>query len=198
MKSPNRILIGILFILISFSIYAQSDDQQIDDIEISDFSPILSFLSSDWMEGRESETRGGFMAADYIASMMELYQLAPYGDKLPNSESNSYSYFQDFEIIKYKTEQVSLSFISKEGDQKISTKLIPGVDFDYEPLPAAMDIEASLVFAGYGIVAPEADYDDYKSLDVKGKIVIVLKGFPGHKDTFSAGWKKFGNKACRL
>ncbi len=199
MKSIFRILIGVLFLLISFSIYGQTRDQQVDDIRISDFSPVLSFLSSDWMEGRESETRGGFMAADYIASMMELYQLAPYGDILTNSESNAEkhagSYFQDFEIIKYKTDKVLLSLISKEGDQQILLNLIPGVDFDYDPVPAGMNIEASMVFAGYGIVATDTGYDEYKSLDVKGKIVIVLKGFPGHKDTFSAGWKKFGNKA---
>jgi hypothetical protein len=204
MKSLSRIFIAVLFLLTSVSIYSQTNDQSIDDIVISDFSPVLSFLSSDWMEGRESEAKGGFMAADYIASMMELYQLVPYGDKLPVSggkteEKDSLKgirgYFQDFEIVKYKTEQVSLKLISNEGDLQTSAKLIPGIDFDYEPVPAGMEIKSSMVFAGYGIVDPDIHYDDYKSLDVKGKVVIVLKGFPGHKDTFSAGWKKFGNKA---
>jgi hypothetical protein len=203
MKSLSRILIGVLFLLTSVSIYSQTHEEQIEGIKMSDFSPVLSFLSSDWMEGREAGAKGGFMAADYIASMMELYQLEPYGDKLPGSENKDFenhslkanrSFFQDFEIIKYKVDNVSLSFISEDDNQHNSYNLIQGVDFNFEPDPKGIDAEAPLVFAGYGISASDEGYNDYKSLDVRGKIVIILNGFPGHKDSLSVGCKKFGTK----
>ena len=52
----------------------------------NDFEGILSFLSSDWMEGRATGTRGALMAADYIASMMQLNGLNPYGDFAVNKK----------------------------------------------------------------------------------------------------------------
>ncbi len=199
MKSLSSILIGVLFLLTSVSIYSQTHDEQIEDIKISDFSPMLSFLSSDWMEGREAGAKGGFMAADYIASMMELNGLKPYGDPLPVKESvlgkkknPARSYFQDFDIIKYKTDKASLSWINHAGSSAISFQLNHSVDFEVEAVPNGLEGEAPLVFAGYGISAPDKGYDDYKDLDVKGKIVVVLKGFPGHHDTASMAWKKLG------
>ena len=61
----------------------------------SDFSGTLSFLASDWMQGRKATEKGGFMAADYIASLMKSYQLVPYN----KTDSN---YFQDFKISPYR------------------------------------------------------------------------------------------------
>jgi hypothetical protein len=199
MKSLSRILIVVFFLLTSVSVYSQTHDQQIDDIVISDFSPVLSFLSSDWMEGREAGARDGFMAADYISSMMEHNGLKPYGDPLPVKESASgkennpaRSYFQDFDIIKYKIDKASLSWINQTGASAISFQLNHSIDFEVEAVPNGLEGEAPLVFAGYGISAPDKGYDDYKNLDVKGKIVVVLKGYPGHHDTASMAWKKLG------
>jgi hypothetical protein len=174
------------------ALFPQAVQNQVKPISKSDFSGTLSFLASDWMEGREAGTKGGFMAADYIASMMENYGLIPYGDNETSKNINKPSYFQDFEVIRYKTEKASLSLISKTSSSKSEFEFTEGIDFESEAGPNSVMAEAPLVFAGYGISAPDFGYDDYKKLDVKGCIVIVMKGFPGHFDTISAAWKKFG------
>jgi len=70
-----------LFLWLSaITLPAQNISHAAPALSVNDFAGILSFLSSDWMEGREAGAHGGFMAADYIASMMQLNSLLPYGD----------------------------------------------------------------------------------------------------------------------
>jgi len=144
------------------------------------------------MEGREAGTKGSFIAADYVSSMMQIFGLTPFGDKR-NDQS---SFFQDFEILQSRTETSSLAFIERQAGAQSVFQLIPDVDFIVSTGPNSSDAEASVVFAGYGIMATDKGYNDYKGIDVKGKIVVVLEGFPGHKDTTSAAWKKFGTPAA--
>ncbi len=174
------------------ALFPQTVQNQRKPISKSDFSGTLAFLASDWMEGREAGTKGSFMAADYISAMMEVFGLKPYGDKEHGKNVIKRSYFQDFEIIRYKTETAALSLISKTESSKAEFEFIDGIDFESEAVPNSMVAEAPLVFAGYGISAPDAGYDDYKKIDVKGCIIIVLEGFPGHADTNSVAWKKLG------
>ncbi len=162
-----------------------------------DFKGILSFLSSDWMEGREAGARGGFMAADYIASMMQISGLLPYGDGCKPNEPGSRSspgrsYFQDFELIRYRVEKSSLAIIYNLPGGTSSILLTPGTDFEPNPIPFGREEENSLVFAGYGIEAPGKGYNDYQGSDIRGRIVMILEGFPGHSDTTSYAWKKLG------
>jgi len=169
---------------------------------VNDFAGTLSFLSSDWMEGREAGARGGFMAADYIASMMQLYGLAPSGDldqsnntrdKKPGSNSTfKRTYFQNFEVVRYKTDKETFAFIQRTSTSESALQLSAGTDFELRSGPYGREAETGVVFAGYGITAPDKAYDDYKGQDVKGRIVVVLDGFPGHADTTSPAWKKLG------
>jgi len=183
------ILIASVLFFLQSGISAQTHAKLVPSPEINSFAPMLGFLSSDWMEGRDAGAKGGFMAADYIASMMQLFNLAPYGDKVKAGDKRI-SYFQDFEVLRHKTEKSGLAFIDRSADSQTASILAQGVDYEVEGGTQSIDAETSVVFAGYGINAPDKRYDDYKSLDVKGKIVVVLKGFPGHSDTTSAAWKK--------
>jgi hypothetical protein len=185
-------LLTFALIFWTAALFPQAVQNQVKPISKSDFSGTLSFLASDWMEGREAGAKGGFMAADYIASMMENFGLMPYGNNKTSKNICKPSFFQDFEVIPYKTEKASLSLISKTSSFKAEFKFIEGLDFEAKAGPNSVMAEAPLVFAGYGISAPDFGYDDYKKLVVKGCIVVVMKGFPGHADTTSAGWKKFG------
>ncbi|MBF7092464.1 M20/M25/M40 family metallo-hydrolase [Flavobacterium sp. ALJ2] len=146
----------------------------------SDFSGTLSFLASDWMEGRGSTQKGGFMASEYIASMMELYQLIPY-----NSKSG---YFQDFKILEHTVKKTSFE-IKKRNTETLL--LSPENDYQVTPITQSLQREAQIVFAGYGLSIPKEGCDDYKNLNVKGKIVVILKGFPGHQDSTSTLYQKF-------
>ncbi|MDN3672573.1 M20/M25/M40 family metallo-hydrolase [Flavobacterium branchiarum] len=146
----------------------------------SDFSGTLSFLASDWMEGRGATQKGGFMASDYIASMMQQYQLIPYYSKS--------GYFQDFKIREHTVNKTTFEII-KGSTEKI--QLSSDNDFQVTPIAQSLQNEAQIVFAGYGLTIPKEDYDDYKNINVKGKIIVVLKGFPGHQDSTSVTYKKF-------
>jgi hypothetical protein len=83
--------------------------------EIKDCSGTLAFLSSEWMEGREAGSRGSFLAADYIASMMRLFGLDPYGDTLKANTvkdaekitpgEGGRTYFQDFKVTSRQEEK---------------------------------------------------------------------------------------------
>ena len=162
-----------------------------------DFEGILSFLSSNWMEGREAGARGGFMAADYIASMMQINGLQPYGD-----EGNGYptalalkgnrSFFQNFIVVRHHVEKSILSVIQQSAEGENSILLSPDTDYQIDPIPFSREAVAPLIFAGYGIEAPGNGYNDYADLDVRNCIVVVLDGFPGHTDTTSRAWKKLG------
>jgi hypothetical protein len=185
-------LLTFALIFWTAALFPQTVQNQLKPISKSDFSGTLSFLASDWMEGREAGAKGGFMAADYISSMMENNGLLPFGDNETSKNISKRSYFQDFEVIRYKTESAALSLISKTETSKTEFQLIPAIDFEVEAFTNSLTAEAPLVFAGYGISAPDFGYDDYKKLETKGCIIIVLEGFPGHADTTSAGWKKFG------
>lgn len=151
----------------------------------SDFSGTLSFLASDWMEGREATSKGGFKAADYIASIMELYQLTPYNNQ---SQTENKTFFQAFRIRRHTVEAVSLTI---ENGTYNTVLLSPKTEYQITPINESLKKEASIVFAGYGLSLPKENYDDYKKITVKDKVVLILKGYPGYKDATSIGYKKF-------
>ncbi len=130
-------------------------------------------LASEEMEGRMTGTRGELLATEYAASVLSRLGLKPAGD--------GGSYFQSFPF----TAGVSLGSANRleivSGDKKKPLR----VDHDWRPLSfsATGTFEASpVVFAGYGIVAPELEdnssYDSYAHLDVDGKWVMVLRYYP--------------------
>ncbi len=199
-----KLLIPAILLLPS-ALLAQIKPFKGDTPAEKDFAGPLTFLSSDWMEGREAGARGGFMAADYIASMMQLYGLSPYG--APDNPTHGHSdnqdrhpglqrYFQNFEVLQFKTEKATLALVRRTTESTSELQFTPGIDFEIKTMANGLDAEAPLVFAGYGISAPGLGYDDYKGLNVRDRIVVVLDGFPGHADTTSPSWKVFGNASA--
>ncbi len=163
----------------------------------NDFEGILSFLSSDLMEGRATGTRGALMASEYIASMMQLSGLVPYGDmtlskKTGKSQTPVRTYMQNFKMIRCYVDKSSLKLIGTNADGESALVFRPGTDYAIEPIPFGREAEAQLVFAGYGIEAPDKGYDDYSGIDVRNRIVMILDGYPGHADTSSAAARKLG------
>ncbi|MEN3039309.1 MAG: M20/M25/M40 family metallo-hydrolase, partial [Candidatus Kryptonium sp.] len=119
-----------------------------------------------------SGTKGAELASDYIAKQFKKFGLKPAGDRG--------TYFQYFDFIS-DAKMGDSNFVSfKINDNVIKLNF----KSDFVPLPFSEvgKIKSDVVFAGYGITAPEQNYDDYSGIDVKGKIVIVLKGTPdGYK-----------------
>ena len=194
----KKLLFLSLFLWLSVTtLPAQPASQAVPPPAMKDFTGILSFLSSDWMEGREAGTRGGAMASEYIASMMRLNGLLPFGDPVKNVAwgfpfSNKKSYFQNFNMIRCHVEKSSLALIRHAPEGASSLLFASGIDYQVDPVPFGREAEAPLMFAGYGIEAPGKGYDDYNGIDVSNRIVVMLEGYPGHSDTTSAAWKKLG------
>jgi len=131
----------------------------------------LGFLADDALEGRAPGTRGGELAAKYIASQFARLGLEPAGD--------SGTYFQRVPIIAL-TPQPSLAVAGGAA-----TPLAWKDDYVMWSMRNDSTVRATpdAVFVGYGIVAPELGWNDYEGADVKGKIVITLVNDPGLVDS---------------
>ncbi|MDX9812750.1 MAG: M20/M25/M40 family metallo-hydrolase [Bacteroidales bacterium] len=137
------------------------------------------FLASDWMEGRRTGEKGEFMAADYIASMLQLYGVKPYGDLQMTGSVASQGYFQNFTILKTSpVGDQSLRIIERKGDGEKITECVPYTDFIINRQLQNVVIEAPVVFVGYGFRNSRLKYDDLRSADLQGKIILKLSGIP--------------------
>lgn len=142
----------------------------------------IRFLSDDLLEGRGPGTRGDRLTCAYIASQMEEMGLQPGGD--------NGTYFQKVIIKGMRTDNSATLELEHKGRV---TNLQFGEDFVAFPgiqQPQITMFNAELVFVGYGIVAPEQGWDDYKGVDVKGKVLLMLNNDPAPDDP-----KVFGGKA---
>jgi Zn-dependent M28 family amino/carboxypeptidase len=135
------------------------------------FRAHLEFLADDALEGRAPGTRGGVLAAKYIAAQFKRLGLEPIGD--------SGSYFQQVPIITL-TPQPSLA-IGRAQAAPLTWKQ----DFVLWSMrnDSLVKLQADPIFVGYGIVAPEYGWNDYAGVDVKGKVVITLTNDPGLGDS---------------
>jgi hypothetical protein len=149
-------------------------------ISIENLKTNMEFLASDELEGRDTATRGGELAALYIKSELKKYGIGML-DELNN-------YYQEVGLVKTIFDKNSQIMILDSVDNIIS-ELEYLTDFVGSSRTfAAIDTVTHMVFAGYGISAEEFNYDDYDSLDVAGKFVLVWPGEPVSEDTaFFAG-----------
>ena len=163
----------------------------------------LDFLASDWTEGRAVGTRGAYMAADYIASVFQVYGIEPFGDEtriMPSRQERmagaqptiSKTYFQNFSLLEYSPgEEQTFSVVTRTKNSSSAIDFNYLTDFYVRTGTVGQTVSAPLFFAGYAFSDAEKEYDDLKKADVKGTIVVVLAGFPGHNDTSTVAYKKF-------
>lgn len=131
----------------------------------------ITFLADDLLEGRETGSRGYDIAARYVASQFMQYGVAPKGD--------NGSYYQSVPLRSTILDPSQPPVFEIRG--KSSTEALKHLDdftINSSYAEDASEITAPLVYAGYGIVAPRFGVDDYAGLDVNGKIVVVLSGYP--------------------
>jgi aminopeptidase YwaD len=140
-----------------------------------EFLEPIKFLSSDQLKGRGDGTKELDLAGDYIADHFRNFGLKPGGD--------NGKYLQHFDLVVGAKLGRKNVVVYRQGEH--SEKL--NVEEAFVPLSfsASASIEAPLVFAGYGITAPEYHYDDYQGLDVSGRIAIVLRHEPQENDEHS-------------
>ncbi len=143
----------------------------------------VRFLADDLLEGRGPGLRGAEIAAEYIATQFALDGLKPGGD------GGTYMQQIHFVGMKVVAAQTSFALAPQHGP---SIDLAYGDDYTVSnrKLTPAVDIDAPIVFVGYGVTAPEFDWNDYAGVDVKGKVVLIVVGDPPSDDP-----KFFGGKA---
>jgi len=155
------------------SLLAASAWAQMNDISGERMRAHVKFLASDLLEGRGVGARGGDLATEYIATQFALDGLKPAGDHG--------TYFQNFTLVE-STPQPGGQVRATGAGVNINLKWqddYVGVTFQQKP---NVEFDADSVFVGHGIVAPEYQWDDYKGIDVRGKVVVLFTGEPPSND----------------
>lgn len=175
----NRVLaalglcIGLLILIERFAEFGWT--QTGGPFSAEEFLEPIKFLSSDQLKGRGDGTKELDLAAGYIADDFRKFGLKPGGDHG--------QFLQHFDlVVGAKLGRLNVA-VYRQGEH--SEKLNLRETFVPLSFSASASIEAPLVFAGYGITAPEYHYDDYQGLDVNGRIVIVLRHEPQENDDHS-------------
>jgi Zn-dependent M28 family amino/carboxypeptidase len=134
----------------------------------------VRFLANDLLEGRGTGTRGGDIAANYLAAQFALYGLKPAGD--------NGSYLQKVDFVGVKTLPGTTASLQPAHGAAMNLKLADDYVVGNQMQTDSVDVDAPIVFVGYGIEAPEYKWDDFRGVDVKGKVVLVIVNEPPSKD----------------
>jgi Zn-dependent M28 family amino/carboxypeptidase len=142
----------------------------------------VKFLADDLLEGRGPGLRGSEIAAQYIATQFALYGLKPGGD--------NGTYLQQINMVGMNAipAKTTMSLVPKKPEgpsiDLYSIDLKYGDDYTVSnrTLTPTVDIDAPIVFVGYGITAPEFNWNDYANIDVKGKVILCIVGDPPSTD----------------
>lgn len=170
-------VILVVFILFSpfFLVNAENVDLCCYKSIVNSFSSknaylYLEELTSDKFNGRQSGSKEAELAAEWIANLYESYGLTP---------GVNNSYYQEFNIPYYEV-MPPLSFSITSS--KINEDFIYKEDFIVLPGSGSGFVDSKVVFAGYGITSESKGYDDYKKVDVKGKIALIMRRGPENID----------------
>ncbi len=135
----------------------------------------LRFLASDLLEGRAPATRGGQLASAYIAAQFQALGLEPAGEKG--------SYFQPVALVGMTPQPTFVWGGGKPGSTPDSLPFREAFVAWAERPEADIAADGEVVFVGYGIRAPEWQWDDYKGTDLHGKVLLMLVNDPGLVDS---------------
>ena len=189
-KSPVSLsLVWLLLVLLVYGLWAQNSSRPMSaagvhfpPAAVAAFQKIdaerirahVRFLSHDLLEGRGTGQRGGDIAAEYIATQFALSGLKPAGD--------NGTYLQKVPMVGVTTApETTFSLVPASGPAKDLKPLTDYVAYDETQQPDST-ANADIVFVGYGIEAPEYKWDDYKGVDVKGKVLLMLVNEPPSDD----------------
>lgn len=161
----KTLLLAFSALLLSPAVSAQTEtiDRTLPEFSFNeaDLAGEMHWLASDYLAGRRTGSIGNEIAANYIASQLRAFGYKPINDG---------SYFQDVRLIQTAS--------PKAGKLQADTfEFAHGENMLILRGPAAQ-ADANVVFGGYGWVDEATGHNDYKDIDVKGKIVITLSGTP--------------------
>ncbi|MGH1362244.1 MAG: M28 family peptidase [Calditrichia bacterium] len=155
-----------MLFLVFFSLQCASQ-KSADDLRFDKLRDHVKFLSSDDLKGRKPGSPEIEIAAAYLAAEM----------KAAGADALGENYRQSFDVITGINLVGENNYVVTAG-RSAPTNFVVGETYTPIGLSASGKASGKMVFAGYGISAPEKNYDDYANLDVSGAIVVVLRGFP--------------------
>ncbi len=170
MRKKLIVVLTAITLGVAATAFGQQESKLAQLFNANDLKQNIKFLSNDGFEGRAPGSRGGELAANYIAMQLERFGIKP---------ANNGSYFQPVNLIAVKANPDAVLRIGNEN-----------ATFDYEfgkdfvtttgSQKDRVNINNELVFVGYGIDAPEQKWDDYKGKksDYQGKILVMLVNDP--------------------
>jgi Zn-dependent M28 family amino/carboxypeptidase len=170
----GKSIISVVILLAASSGYLAAETQRQEKVDAEKIRAHVKFLSSDLLEGRGMGQRGSDIAAEYIATQFALDGLKPAGDQG--------TYYQEVPMVSITTlPDTTFSLVPKNGEPLQLKNLDDFVIHDETQTDVA-DIDAPIVFVGYGITAPEYKWDDYKGVDLKGKVALLFVNEPTSDD----------------
>ncbi|MDQ1411343.1 MAG: hypothetical protein QOJ41_3078 [Acidobacteriaceae bacterium] len=173
-------VILLLLFARTYSVHANPDaaDEGMNAIRPEAIRADMRFLSDDALEGRGTGSRGYDVAAKFMASQFESLGLQPAGD--------SGSYFQNVPLRLAKPDEAKTTLVlTRSGKDETLTFRKDYISHGDFVLPET-SVEAPVVFVGDGVTAPDQNYDDYKGIDAKGKIVAFMFGAPNFESSMKA------------
>ena len=138
----------------------------------------VRFLSDDLLEGRSPGTAGDRIAQRYLATELEKLGF------LPGAPGGTY--LQPFDVVGVRSKTAGVT-LSKGGDTVTLKPWADVVAFAGTEEPFATIAGREIVFVGYGIVAPEYQWDDYKGADLRGKVLLLMNNDPEDDPALFAG-----------
>jgi hypothetical protein len=167
----TRCLLPALLLL---AVTAPAAQRAAPDVRRDRLRADLEFLTSPPLEGRASLTRGAEAAAWFLATEMRKAGLAP---------AKGDSFLQPFDLVPLRLDRDRSAIVVQQSGEAV--RFAP-VAVAFPDPTAFVDLTLDVVFAGYGITAPEFGYDDYAGIDVRGKAVLVFDHEPREDDAGSA------------
>ncbi|MCX2740312.1 M28 family peptidase [Pontibacter anaerobius] len=172
----KSIAAGLCLTLASSAALAQTADvpkrvaKAMEKVKPSDIRSHIAYLADDKLLGRKPGTPGYQMAVDYVTDQFKKLNVQPAGE--------NGTYLQTVRVRTAFTDPNATMQLS--ADTAGTEDLIYGKDFILFPNAAEkqVEVDAPLVFAGFGISAPDLNYDDYANIDAKGKVVVILRSAP--------------------
>lgn len=130
----------------------------------------VTFLADDLLDGRAAASRGYEIATRYVAAQLQQYGLKPAG--------NEGAWFQQVPLLEATPvlpgSSATLTRDNTTVEFEYGTDYLPGADF----LASNSNVTAPLAFAGFGVEAPELQYNDFEHVDLTGRIAVIFSGAP--------------------
>ncbi|WP_299754671.1 M28 family peptidase [uncultured Pontibacter sp.] len=194
----KSITAGLCLTLVSAAAFAQTADvpkpvaKAMEKVKPAAISAHVAYLADDKLLGRKPGTPGFQMAVDYVTDQFKKLKVQPAGE--------NGTYLQTVRVRTAYTNPDAAMQLS--ADTAGTEQLEYGKDFIIFPNAAEeqVSLQAPLVFAGFGISAPDMNYNDYANIDAKGKIVVIVRstpeGFPSTVASYSNDFQTILNTAA--